>query len=106
VNFVAEALMTAPVVASSTAVLLGASHAMLRPKTLLAAAEKTGTTQDAKKLEGVVVPPEMIAEVTRKNVTVRVALAVPEMRSEGEMVKITVEIVEPIVHVPDKLTKT
>ena len=106
VNAVVEALMVAPDVVSTTAVLLGAPHARLRPGTLLTPTETTGASQDAKKLEGVVVPPEMMAEVTRKNVTVRVALAVPEMRSEGEMVKITVEIVEPIAHVPDKLTKT
>ncbi len=73
VNAVAEALMVAPDVASTTAVLLGASHAMLRLETLLAPTETTGTTHDAKKLEGVVVPPEMMAEVTKKNVIVRVA---------------------------------
>ena len=73
VNAVVEALMVAPDVVSTTAVLLRAPHARLTPGTLLAPTETTGTTQSAKKLEGVVEPPEMMAEVTKTNVIVRVA---------------------------------
>jgi hypothetical protein len=111
VNSPAEALMMAPDVVSTNstmAVLLRAPHAMFRPRTLLAPAETTGATQDAKKLEGyieVMVPPETMAKVTRKNVNVRVALAFPAVRSEGEMVKIAVEV-QPIMHIPDGPIKT
>jgi len=109
VNAVVEALMVAPDVVSTTAVLLGAPHARFRPGTLLAPTETTGAWQDAKKLEEyieVMVPPETMAEVTKTNIIVTVAFAVPAIRSEVEMVKITVEAVERIMHMPDGPTKT
>ncbi len=106
-NAVAEALMVAPDVVSTTTVLLGVPHAMLRPGTLLAPEEKTGATEDANKLEGctrVTVQTEKMAEVTGKH-AIDVALACPAMRSEGEIVKITAEV-EPIMHISDRPIKT
>ena len=103
VNTAIEALMAAPDVVSTMALLLGAPHAMFKPETPLAPAETSGATEDEKKLEGyvrVIVPPDGMSKVTGKNVIVRVALAFAAMRSEGEMVKITVEV-EPIKHIPD-----
>ncbi len=94
-NAAAEALMVAPDVASTTAVLLGFLRAMLRPGTLVAPAETTCATDDAKKLAGYIVmmvPPERMAEVTAKNVIPSEASVFPAMHSEGEMVKITVEV--------------
>ena len=52
VSAAAEALMVAADVVSTTAVLLGAPHAMLRAGSLLASAETTGVTEDENKLEG------------------------------------------------------
>ena len=80
VNNAVEALMAAPDVVSTTAVLLGAPHAMFKPGTLLAPSETTGATEDAKKLRGcirVMVPPERMAEVTGKNEIARVASVCP-----------------------------
>ncbi len=108
-NAAAEALMVAPDVASTTAVLLAAPRAMLRPETLVAPAQTTCATDNAKKLAGYVmmVPPERMAEVTAKNVIARGAFVFPAMHSssEGEMVKITVEI-EPKMHIPDEPIQT
>jgi len=47
---------------------------------------------------------EKMAEVTGNHAIVKVALACPTMRSEGETVKITAEI-EPIMHIPDRPIK-
>ncbi len=66
-NAAAEALMMALDELSTTAVLLGAPHAMIRAGTLIASAETTGATEDAKKLVGcirVMVLPKRMAEVT------------------------------------------
>ncbi len=69
---------------STTAVLLGAPHAMCRPGTLLAPSDTTGATEDANKLEGyvsVMVPPEKMAEVTGSNGIARLAFTCPAMQS-------------------------
>ena len=82
-NAAEEALMVAPDVVSTTAVLLAPSHSMFRPGTLIAPAETTGATEDANKLVGcirVMVPPERMAEVTGKNGIARVASVFPAMR--------------------------
>ena len=104
-NAAAEALMVAPDVVNTTAVLLAAPHAMYSvhiPGTLLALAETTGAMEDAKLEAGtrVMVQPEKMTEMTGRNIIVRVASAFPAMRSEGEMAKITAEV-EPIMHIPD-----
>jgi len=83
-NAAAEALIVAPDVVSTTAVLLAAPRAMLRPGTLVAPAVTTRATDDAKKLAGYIVmkvPPERMAEVTKSNIIMRVALAFPTMQS-------------------------
>ena len=106
-NAAAEALIVAPDVVSTTAVLLAAPRAMLRPGTLVAPAVTTRATDDAKKLAGYIVmkvPPERMAEVTGKIVIPRVASVFSAMQSEGEMVKITVDV-ELIMHIPDGLIK-
>jgi hypothetical protein len=103
VSAAAEALMVAPDVSSTTAVLPRVPHAMIRAATLLASAETTVATEDAKMLLGyivILVPPERIAEVIGKNVIARV----PAMRSKGEMVTIIVEV-EPTVHILDRPIK-
>ena len=108
VNTAVEALMAAPDVVSTSAMLLAAPRAMLRPGTLLSLKEATGATEDAMKLEGyvrVMMPPERKTEVTGKHAIVGVALACPAMRSEGEIVKTTAEI-EPIMHISDRPIKT
>ena len=107
-NAATEALMVAPNVVSTTAVLLVAPHAMLRAGALLAPAETSGATMDETKLEGctrVTVPAERMAEVTGKHAIVGLALACSTMRSEGEMKKITVVEVEPNLQIPDEPQK-
>ncbi len=106
-NAVAEVLMLAPDVVSTTAVLLAAPHAMFRAGTLLAPARTTGATEDEKKLEGcirVMVPPEKMAEVTGTNIIVGEASFFPAMRSEGEMVEVAAEV-EAIMQIPDEPIK-
>ena len=79
-NAAAEALMVAPDVVSTTAVLLGAPHAMIRADALLAPAGTTGSTEDANKLWScirVMMLPEKMAEVTEKNEIARVASVCP-----------------------------
>ena len=81
-NAAAEALMVVPDV-STTAVLLRAPRAMFRPGALLAPAEITGATEDAKQLKGcirVMALPERMAEVTGKNGNARVASVFPAIR--------------------------
>ena len=83
-NAAAEALMIAPDVVSTTAMLLGAPRAMFIPGALVTPAEKTVATEDAKKLEGyvrVIKPPEKMAEVTGINGIARLAFTCPAMQS-------------------------
>ncbi len=104
-NAAVTAWMAAPEVVSTTALLLGAPHAMFKPGMLLAPLETTGAMEAAMEEYISVMVAGRMAEVTGKNFIARVSLAFAAMRSEGEMVKITVEV-EAIMLISDVPIKT